>query len=54
MTRFELLEQVHRMIPAEQIKLRLFDQMRRVATRFNALGVTRLYPPILTLDDVPR
>jgi hypothetical protein len=51
MTHFDLLEQVYRLIPAEEIKRRLFEQMRRVASRFDALGVTRLYPPILTLDD---
>lgn len=52
MTHFDLLEQMYRLIPAEQIKRRFFEQMRRVASRFDDLGVTRLYPPILTLDDL--
>ena len=50
MTRFEVLEQAYRLLPAENLKGRFFEQMRRVATRFSDLGVTRLYPPILTLD----
>ncbi len=50
MTRFEVMQQAYRLLPAEDIKARFFDQMRRVATRFSHLGVTRLYPPILTLD----
>jgi len=48
-TRLELLEEVYRRIPPDQIKRYLFDQMSRVAARFDDLGVTRLYP-LLRLD----
>jgi hypothetical protein len=49
-TRFELLERAYEVVPRERLKPRLFEGMRQVALRLSDRGVTRSYPPIVTVD----
>jgi hypothetical protein len=48
-TRFELLERAYEVVPRELLKPRLFEGMRQVALRLADRGITRSYPPILSV-----
>jgi hypothetical protein len=49
-TRFELLERAYEVVPRDLLRPRLFEGMRQVALRLADRGVTRLYPPLLSVD----
>ena len=50
MTRLELLERAYEVVPRERLMPRLFEGMRQVALRLTDRGITRLYPPIVSVD----